>query len=353
MLNSIPNGKRVINVSTDGFLTSATIEQIDVRGPACVELAASRVRLSGDPSLLEYKKQALQIVAPRNRASFTAMRVEGSKAITAKGSIKVPQGVEDANDFLLGVYLDRTAETAIPREDLISLRQQWEDNADLVSVQRVPRINLEPDHKRSLLDARMVVIGGGPHAGREHLATRSMPYETADDMLEVRMAFEGWRHTTNRCLKNIDDWDDWQDYLEGLQAARQAGRRSRRTAGGSADDLKRQFLRALVRSEWGLDTSVRRYKEVAEWLSGAGFPTTETAVKNARRGSTVPKGGLPQRGAAELVPHSVAATERTLSLLRVILVRHPTFQYQTAFVAGHLQRVEAFLALQRPTIRPR
>ena len=122
---------------------------------------------------------------------------------------------------------------------------------------------------------------------------------------------------------------------------------------GSADDLKRQFLRALVRGEWGIDPDGCRYREVAEWLSGAGFPTSETAVKNARRGSVPSSSTPPKRGATELVPHSVAATEKTLPLLHVIMLRYPTFQYWTAFVAGHVERVEEFLISKRitPSVR--
>ena len=339
MINSVPKSRTVVSVSTDGFLSTAPIEEVDVTGPACMELAKNRRRLVGDPSLLEYKKRVLQVVTPRNRAAFTAVPIEGFKPVMARGSIKVPRGVENANDYLLGVYLDRTVDTTIPREDLIALREQWVHDSDLVSVLREPRVNLEPDHKRWLVAPRMVPITGGKHAGRGHLATSSVPHDTAEDMLEVRLLFEGWRHATGRCLKDLNDWSDWLDYLASTRAAREAGRRPHRTAGGSADDLKRQFLRALVRGEWGLDLGGRSYRAVATWLTAAGYTTSESAVKNARRGVDRAKEER-RRGDAPLVAHSVAVTDATVRLLRVLLKEFPSFDYTQAFVAGHLKQVQ-------------
>ena len=340
MINSVPL-HRIISVSTDGFMTTATIDEIDVSGPACRILSDSRQRIAGDPALLEYKKHALQVVTARTRAVFTAVLAPGSKPILAKGSIKVPRGESDPNAYLLGVYLDRSRDTRIPRQDLISFRDQWAGNTDLVSVLREPRINLEPDHKRELVEPRMVRIAGGPHAGREHLATSSVPHETAAAMVEQRTLFEGWRHSTGRCLKDMDDWRDWCDYRDSTLAARQSGRRPHRTAGGSADDLKRQFLRALVHGEWGVGVGSRSYRDVAEWLSGAGYPTSLAAVKNASRPS------------AGLVEFSVAATDKTIALLAVILETYPDFEFERAFVQGHVEKIRSHPRIAARTRRAR
>ena len=328
MINSIPPHRRLLNVSTDGFATTAAIEEIDVSGPACRLLAASRLALTGDPLLVEYKKGASQLVVPRSRAAFTAVPAPGSKPILARGGIKVPRGTANPRDDLLGLHLDRTAETRNPREDLISRRDQYARDADLVSVPRQPRVNLEPDSKRHLTEPRMVAIAGGPHEGREHLATSSVPHPTVDAMAEERTLFDGWRHATGRGLKTMEDWNDWTDYRDTAPAARAAWRRPHRTAGGSADELKRPFLRALVRGWWGVGIGTRSHRSVAEWLTGAGYKTSLAAVKNATRPAAVP------------VEHSVAATERTLDLLYVLLDEYPEFEHGRAFVRGHAGKVD-------------
>ncbi len=333
MVNSVPSPHRVVSISTDGFVTTATLDMIDVDGPACRVLAESRRLISGDPSLLEYKRHALQLVTSRGRATFTAMPAPGSKPILAKGSIKVPREEASPNDYLLGEFLRRTIDSKIPRKDLLSLRELWTGEVDLVSVDRNPLVSLEPDHKRRLVDARTVRIGGGPFKGSEHVATRSVPHETAERMVEERTLAEGWRHSSGRCLKTMEDWEDWVDYRDSALAAREAGRRPRRSAGGSADELKRQFLRALVRGEWGVGIGRQSYGLVATWLSEAGYPTSLTSVKNAARETSV------------LTANSVAMTDKTVELLAVILRAYPEFDFGKAFVRGHIAGLIAHPAI--------
>ena len=340
MLNRLPPDRSIISVSTDGFLTSAAIDEIDVTGPSCQVLAECRLLLTGDSSLLEAKKTVNQVVTARSRAAFTTVLGTG-KPVIARGGIKVPVDSGDTSDFLVALYLDRTIDTRLDRTDLISLRDQWEENADLVPVERSPRINFEPDFKRDLLNPRMVTIAGGAHVGRNHLATSSQPYETVNDMLEIRDLFDGWRHTTGRCLKTLDDWADWTDYRESTITARCAGKRPHRTAGGSADDLKRQFLRAMVRGEWGVDSSGRSYQDVATWLSNAGYRTGVAGVKNAIR------------PASRLVAHSIAATEKSIALLLVILAKFPSFDWRSAYVVGHHAKVEEVLPTHLRASLPR
>ncbi len=329
MVNSVRPPHRVISISTDGFVTTAALDMIDVSGPACSVLSESRRLICGDPGLLEYKRRALQLVTSRGRATFTAMPAPGSKPILAKGSIKVPREEASPNDYLLGVYLNRDPDTRIPREDLLPLRELWTGEKDLVAVDRNPLVSLEPDHKRRLVDARMVRIGGKPFEGKLHVATRSVPHETAEAMVEERGLAEGWRHGAGGCLKTMADWEDWIDYRESTLAARAAGRRPRRSAGGSADELKRQFLRAIVRGEWGVGIGRQSYARVAAWLTEAGYAASLTAVKNAARDTSV------------LTAHSVAKTDKTVALLSVILRAYPEFDFRKAFVSGHVRALVA------------
>jgi len=46
--------------------------------------------------------------------------------------------------------------------------------------------------------------------------------------------------------------------------------------------LRRTFLRAYAQEAWGLEKT-ETYGVIAAWLSDAGYPTTETELKNARR----------------------------------------------------------------------
>ncbi len=325
MLNSIARDHIIASVSTDGFLTSAGIEDISLDGPSCQALVECRKMLTGSPKLLEVKKSVDQVVVPRNRATFTSQRGPGRKSVTAKGGIKVPAGVGNQDDWLLSLFLSRDYNTAVPREDLIATRAQWSQNADLVSIARAPRVNLEPDHKRQYVNPRMETIGGdGPHAGIAHLALDSVPFETAEDAVLNRTLFDAWRHKTGGCLTDLESWAAWCDFRDDMKATRGAGVRTRRTAGGSADTLKRVFLRALPRDKFGVSMEGRTQKWVAGWLTAAGYRTSVHSVKDAGRPGLDP------------VPHSVAVTEKTAALLKTILREFPSFAYEQVFVAGHV-----------------
>lgn len=340
MLNSIPAGKRVVSVSTDGFLTEAAPDDIDVDGPASQVLVAARRRIaeqtgkvpkSNRDELLEVKKRVREVVAFRNRGVTTTAVVKGSDPVVAKASIKVDRKI-DASAYLLDRYLTREYDTTVERRDLISLREQMELDADLVSVLRAPRINLDPDMKRRLVRAREVLIQHGDRAGAAHLSTESEPFDTVDEMLAERALFDAWRHGQQRCLKTMEDWEAWQDYRAAATARRRSGATIRITQGGAADVFKRQFLRALVRGQWGVSLDGWQHGDVAAWLTERGYETSLHEVKNATRRS------------ATLTEGVVAAVPATLDLLRVLVSRFPTLDVDKVFAASEVEQVRRAMA---------
>jgi hypothetical protein len=46
MLNSLPAGRMVVSVSTDGFLTDAEIDEVSVAGPAAQVLLEARRQIA-------------------------------------------------------------------------------------------------------------------------------------------------------------------------------------------------------------------------------------------------------------------------------------------------------------------
>ena len=332
MMNSIPANREVLSCSTDGFLTTASLAEVPVTRRVSRMLGNARALLmDGDASLLEVKKRAHQVFLARNRVACTITPGIGSKPIVARGSVKVPRHVEDHSGFMLDLILDRIYGKKLAREDFIPIREQILNNGDLVSRRRETRLNFEPDMKRRLTNPRMVMIADGPRAGEWHLATDSVPHETIEEFEETRTIFEGWRHSRGRCLKDMADWEDWADYLERKQAANRNGNRSYLDASGSPGDFQRQFLRALVRGQYGLDIGGETYAQVAEWLTRVGYKTSRDSVKNATRPD------------AKLVPHLLAATPRNLPLLVKVLAKYPSFDWGQMFLVGHRGSVLEYL----------
>lgn len=76
---------------------------------------------------------------------------------------------------------------------------------------------------------------------------------------------------------------------------------------------KRQFLRAYVRSEAGIDRNFTN-RQAASLMSSLGYRTTETAFKDAAR----PR--------LKFEPHSVTRTPETLEFMRIMEKAFPGFR---------------------------
>lgn len=279
LLAGIPAERTVISVTTDGFLTNASLAELDCSGPLMQEyrqlLALVSSPVSDDPwAGLECKHRVRQVVSMRTRGTLTAQAREGSPIILAKASVKPPMsGREAQNRYLIDLYLDRRAGQRHEQSHLISLSEQWLRESDLVGIQRNPRLNLEFDFKREPINPRLVAV-----AGTEHLSCDTRPWKTAEEGLQARALFDGWRQT--HTLKTLEDWDDWQVFRMGRQARRARGIRA--TAEGEVGVLRRTFLRAYSRGVWGTCRTLTN-GEMARVLTERGYPTSEGELKNAKR----------------------------------------------------------------------
>lgn len=316
-MNSIPRHRRIISVTTDGFLTDATLEEVDQTGPVAMRFKAATERIAPGQPILEVKHRVRQVLSARIRAQFTGMidpdpmLPESKRIVLAKGNvtpdITLPEGDVSKsqlkalqNAYMVDLYLNRTPESITIMRPFISNRQQWLGDLDVFRIERPVRLGLEFDMKRQAVDPHMELIGD--HA---HIAFDTVPWNTVEAAEEVRAAFSGYRR--QRCLKNLDDWRYWQDFSAGAIKRRRhrakGGAGIHRTQEGEVGILRRIFLRAYTKQVWGI-TRTFSYPELAEWLTEMGYPTTVTEVKNAAR--------------AKLVENVVPVTDAVKQLLTVL-----------------------------------
>lgn len=108
MLHSIPDDKVVVSVTTDGFLTNAELDEIDLSGSICQRFRELYHRI--DPTggeVLELKHQAEQLIGAKTRAQYTVIESEGFEPILAKGGVKVAPVVTDQSAYMVNKYLTR------------------------------------------------------------------------------------------------------------------------------------------------------------------------------------------------------------------------------------------------------
>jgi hypothetical protein len=305
IVNSVPADRLVINVTTDGILTDASLTEIPLSGPLAQRYMRIRREVFDDEtSMLVVKHRVAQVVSMKTRGLFTAQRLGDEPEILAKAGIRPPVPREQHNEFISELYRNREPGQVYENDSLISFRDQWVDERDLVNAKRKFRLNLEFDFKRRPVNPCEMPFGDGTH-----LAFKTVPWGTVEDVIDARLKFEEWRRAHHGVLKTLPDFQRWEafSHLSSVPLPKGAGYRS----DGSFGHLKRQFCRALVRNEWGLSRDGMTHKDVVAWLADNGIDLTVNDLKNAAR------------DASTLANQTIAVTEDTIPLLRVIAQQFP------------------------------
>ena len=73
VMNSIPSERVVVSATTDGFLTNATMEELDLTGPLASRYQALCNTVTDNEPMLVCKHQCRQIIAMKTRGQMTAI----------------------------------------------------------------------------------------------------------------------------------------------------------------------------------------------------------------------------------------------------------------------------------------
>ncbi|WP_271271489.1 DNA polymerase [Aliamphritea hakodatensis] len=283
LLSRIPDDKIVTNVTTDGFICNIPLDQIDTSGPLCQRYQEICDLLYKGEHMLEKKHEVRQLIGMKTRGQLTAKSAVGENIVLAKAGYKPPatsakdtDGIKaEQNAHMVSKYLNRAPGDNYTYSSLISMREQWLTDADLIRHQQKRLINFEYDFKRCPVNPVMQEV-----RSTEHIAFESKPWCNLEEFKQVRAIFDGWRR--KHCLKTLDDWEHWQDYL-AVKQAYQTGCGIKFLDGERSDSLlKRVFLRAYGQQAYGLIKDMKQ-QELADWLTAQGYPTSLDDVKSGSR----------------------------------------------------------------------
>ena len=275
LMNALPSDSSVVSVTTDGFLTNCPLNKINMSGPLSSRFQSLCDIVDPGSSMLTCKHEVSQLIAMKTRGQLTYRAIQGKPVVHARAGVKPPADIprSDYNDYMVDLYLNRLPGQTLSRSTLISTREMWLSESDLVSREQDIRLNLEFDFKRQPVQ---------PAMNEGHLLMSSRPWDNMEEALQQRSLFDDWRQT--HTLKTLADWDDWCDFLYCRTVF--SDMKLKVGSKRSDDILVRLFLRALTQCQWGLmlkDKKSYSCKEVAEWLTSEGYSVTVTDVKNAVR----------------------------------------------------------------------
>lgn len=296
LILSIPSNRTVISATTDGFLTDATRDEISLDGPVARLFTDWHAEIDPNAkSILELKHGAQQLVAMKTRGQLTAIPHADPviEAVTAKAGVRVPKGF-DGNMYTLDLYLNRQPGQKVDASHLISTRDQFTRESDLIMIEKEQRLSLEFDFKRDLVNPVMREV-----CGHQHIACNSVPFRTEAEQAKTRRMFDNWRK--HNCLKTLDDFFRWEEYrlLSGLVARLTAkGMTSIRIQQGEtlASVYARLFCRGYMQGCWGFPAAGSKrpvkHPELATVFEEAGVIMKTSTISQAKNRRLI-EGELP------------------------------------------------------------
>jgi hypothetical protein len=294
-LTRLPAGTWVGSATTDGFLSTCDLDDIDQSGPMAIAFKAARERITpGDNRIWELKHKVPGAIVTKTRGTYTVAPKDwnGASVVLAKAGYMTPPEERDLAEIeqcrvWVERYRERNFATQMRSKSLTSLRTQHLLETDLQTVVRDVQWNADYDMKRKLVNVRNV---------DGLIAADTAPWRSIDEFEAARDQLEGWKRSRRSVLKTKQDYDAMTSWAAERESRRRIGVRADNTLSpvaaatlkvlshrmeGSASVLAGQLWHAVERPR----LNARAAKLMA---AICGVKVTETQVKNARRRGAEP-----------------------------------------------------------------
>ncbi len=174
LMNALPSDSSVVSVTTDGFLTNCPLNKINMSGPLSSRFQSLCDIVDPGSSMLTCKHEVSQLIAMKTRGQLTYRAIQGKPVVHARAGVKPPADIprSDYNDYMVDLYLNRLPGQTLSRSTLISTREMWLSESDLVSREQDIRLNLEFDFKRQPVQ---------PAMNEGHLLMSSRPWDNMEE----------------------------------------------------------------------------------------------------------------------------------------------------------------------------
>lgn len=340
IMNNLPDDVAVFSVTTDGFLTTATDEQMHEAASETLGkyYMSARSVLTDDEAVYETKhiirkplgwrtraQATLEVSKPEDWVDTGIVPKEDERIVLAKGGIRLPDRVSKAgeNEQIIRLFFDRKPTDKLNMTLGMGIREMYEQGIDFVDKDLERSLSMEFDWKRK--PKSIGVAKGSTYTGLNynHLFFSTDPWDNVDQFNQTRSIWEKYNQTSRHCLKTLEDYERFAIFLESqLSAEGEAGRYLRKQEG----ELKR--LRQQIVIAWSMRRAgthmlkphafqrknlfpTYRFKarELAEILNDElGIPCIEIDVSNGKKKKV-------------FIPHQVPNTLLTRSKLRSVKLK--------------------------------
>jgi hypothetical protein len=305
IMNRLPPDKMVFSVTTDGFITNATADEMEVAklGPITQLYRQTVIDLTGRDEVLKEKHAVRQLLGWRTRGQATLKPGDESPDtepfVLARAGVRPPiwaTEVEEQNEWMLKTFFERTPETVIDIDVHTTMREMVLYGVDLVSKGLSRKAPMEYDFKRKPFAAKMASITlPGSGATYEHVALSTKPWADINEFKTVRAFWDDYRKKATVCLKTIDDFSEFAEYFEMMKSLPARVKRYLRSMDRfGLQRLRQNLCRAFKQGKAGFPKdsgmSARQFAELLTGImSSYEVPTAVEDVENGKRSPFKPK----------------------------------------------------------------
>ncbi len=296
IMNRIPQEKMVFSVTTDGFITNATDEEMAYAkaGPLSKAFSKSRLAISGDPEVLTQKHAVRQLVGWRTRGQATLKPGLGEEntIVLARAGIKPPvecTELAEQNDYVVDLFFGRSPESKISIDVHTSIKELFFDDADLVNKRIERQLSMEFDLKRKPKAVATALVDLADGSVRQHVSFSTMPWDSIENFQKARKFWNAQWKSTHRNIKTFEDFESYAGFFDMMVSLPKGALTHLKKDKGDLKRFQRDLCRAFKHREAGMDAyQGLTAQEFARELNGAGFEamgvrTTRATVENGKR----------------------------------------------------------------------
>lgn len=291
ILNGFSPNVQVFSVTTDGFLSDASDEEIAkaTSGELFQSFADARRQLDQNSEPLEVKHTVRQPVGWRTRGCATLIPGEGKNGIVLqKGGIKTNPFNDPAeeNRETVRLFLNRKPDDKIHYKSGVGIKDMLRNDTDFVFRSVTKRLSMEFDWKRTPVNEREVSI---KVEGKQyyHLSFDTKPIANVSAFDNVREAWEKYVKKSHHNLKTLKDFRDFETYRLSRILPDQEVTRYLHHKDGDLKRLRRDLTRAFKHQQAGFDITMGERKiphvQFRDALIACGIPCSISDIDNAKR----------------------------------------------------------------------
>lgn len=299
ILNSFGEEVQVFSVTTDGFLSNASDEELkkSTSGEIYKLFEKARSSLESGSKPIEIKHEIRRPIGWRTRGSATLVPgVGANNYLLQKGGIKTDYNfdLKQENHFIIDLFLNRHPNQKLDYTIGIGLKDMIHHGADFVSRSITKRLSMEFDWKRKPINPSDTEFTFASK-NYKHLSFNTVPLENKEEFDEIRTNWDTYTKGENNeksILKTVDDLQHYENY--SFQKKNPHGSKRRYISKTNADikKLKTSLTRAFKQQQAGFQTHLEgkkiTHKMFIEHMNECGIECKISDLDNAKRNTFEP-----------------------------------------------------------------